>query len=68
MTPRHVFAPQGALDLVEIWQYLKELGGVTLADKVESAILERIVFLAGTPGAGHHRRDLTTEDVRFLPV
>lgn len=40
MTPRYVFAPQAALDLVEIWQYLKERGGVTLADKVESTILE----------------------------
>jgi plasmid stabilization system protein ParE len=46
MTPRYVFAPQAALDLVEIWQYLKERGGVTLADKVESAILERIWFLS----------------------
>lgn len=38
---------------------LKEHAGVTVADKVESAILERMGFLAGTPSAGHHRKDLT---------
>jgi len=47
MTPRYVLAPQAALDLVEIWQYLKEHAGVTAADRVESAMLERIGFLAG---------------------
>lgn len=36
--------------------------------KVESAILERMGFLAGTPGAGHHRKDLTSEKVKFFPV
>jgi len=68
MTPRYVLAPQAALDLVEIWQYLKEHAGVTAADRVESAMLERIGFLAGAPGAGHHRKDLTTENVKFFPV
>jgi plasmid stabilization system protein ParE len=47
MTPRYVLAPQAALDLVEIWQFLKEHAGVTAADRVESAMLERIGFLAG---------------------
>lgn len=68
MTPRYVLAPQAALDLVEIWQYLKEHAGVTAADKVESGILERMGFLAGAPGAGHHRKDLTSENVKFFPV
>jgi hypothetical protein len=40
--------------------------GVTAADKVESAILERMGFLAGTPGAGDHRKDLTSENVEFF--
>ena len=53
MTTRYVLAPEAALDLVEIWQYIKEHAGVAVADKVESTILERIGFLAGTPGAGH---------------
>jgi plasmid stabilization system protein ParE len=42
MTTRYVLAPEAALDLVEIWQYIKERAGVTVADKVESTILERL--------------------------
>jgi toxin ParE1/3/4 len=39
-----------------------------MADRVESVIRDRIAFLAGAPGAGHWRRDLTDEDVKFFPV
>ena len=53
MATRFVLAPEAALDLVEIWQYIKEHTGVSVADKVQSTILERVGFLAGTPGAGH---------------
>jgi plasmid stabilization system protein ParE len=68
MSVRFVLAPQAALDLVEIWRYIKEQTSLTIADRVESAIREKIAFLAGTPGAGHSRKDLTDEDVRFFPV
>src|SRR5882762_2388839 len=68
MSVRFVLAPQAALDLVEIWRYIKEQTSLTIADRVESAIREKIAFLAGTPGAGHSRKDLTEEDVRFFPV
>jgi plasmid stabilization system protein ParE len=39
-----------------------------MADHVESAIKDKFVFLSGTPGAGHTRRNLTTEAVKFFPV
>ena len=39
-----------------------------MADRVEKAILERIVALARDPGIGHLRTDLTAADVRFLAV
>lgn len=39
-----------------------------MADRVESVIRHRIVFLARTPGAGHWRRNLTDEAVKFFPV
>jgi toxin ParE1/3/4 len=39
-----------------------------VADRVESVILEKLAFLARTPGAGHHREELTSEDVKFFPV
>jgi toxin ParE1/3/4 len=68
MNVRYVLSPQAALALVEIWHYVKEQSSVTIADRVESAVLERIAFLAGTPGAGHRRKDLTDRDVKFFPV
>lgn len=68
MSARYVLAPQAALDLFEIWLYVKEKSGVTLADRVESVIRERIAFLAGAPGAGHSRKDLTVHDVKFFPI
>ena len=67
MSARYVLAPQAASDLVEIWRYIKEQTSGTTADRVESAILERMALLAETPGAGHRRKDLTDEDVKFTP-
>jgi toxin ParE1/3/4 len=68
MSVRYILAPQAALDLVEIWRYIKEQTSLTIADRVEAAIREKFVFLAQTPGAGHRRKDLTDADVRFFPV
>jgi toxin ParE1/3/4 len=68
MSARYVLAPQAALDLFEIWDYVKEQTSVTMAEKVESVIKEKIAFLAVTPGAGHYRKDLTNEDVKFFSV
>jgi toxin ParE1/3/4 len=68
MSVRYVLAPQAALDLVEIWRYIKEQTSFVIADRVESAIREKMCFLAGTPGAGHRRKDLTDEQVKFFPV
>jgi toxin ParE1/3/4 len=68
MTRRHVLAPEAALDLVQIWRYLKEQSSIEIADRVESVIRDKIVFLAANPGAGHWRRNLTSEKVKFFPV
>jgi len=68
MSVRYVLAPQAAVDLVEIWRYIKEQSSLTIADRVESAIREKIAFLAGAPGAGHGRKDLTEENVKFFTV
>jgi toxin ParE1/3/4 len=64
----YVLAPEAALDLVQIWRYLKKQASVTVADRVESVIRERIAFLATTPGAGHWSKNLTDEAVKFFPV
>jgi antitoxin ParD1/3/4/toxin ParE1/3/4 len=68
MKPRYALAPEAAHDLVEIWRYIKAQSSLETADRVESVIRERLVFLARNPGVGHWRKDLTDEAVRFLPV
>jgi len=68
MKARYVLAPQAALDLVEIWRYIREQSSVATADRIESEILGRLTLLARTPRAGHLREDLTNEQVRFFPV
>jgi antitoxin ParD1/3/4/toxin ParE1/3/4 len=68
MNRRYVLAPEAALDLVQIWRYTKKQSSVEMADHVESVIRERLVFLAANPGAGHWRKNLTEEAVKFFPV
>jgi plasmid stabilization system protein ParE len=65
---RYTLAPAAARDLVEIWRYTKKESAQDTAERVESVIREKLVFLAGSQGAGHRRRDLTGADVRFFPV
>src|SRR6266853_4100612 len=68
MNRRFVLAPEAALDLVQIWRYIKKQSSVEMADHVESVIRERLVFLAANPGAGHWNKNLTDEAVKFFPV
>ena|ERR1039457_116617 len=65
---RCILAPEAAIDLVEIWRYLKKKANVEIAERVERAIRDKVVFLASMPGAGHWRRDFTDEPVRFFAV
>jgi plasmid stabilization system protein ParE len=55
MTLRYVLAPEAALDLVRIWRYIAKQSSVEIADRVESVIRDKIVFLAANPGAGRCR-------------
>lgn len=68
MNRRYVLAPEAVLDLVQIWRYIKKQSSVEMADHVESVIRERLVFLAANPGAGHWRKNLTEEAVKFFPI
>jgi antitoxin ParD1/3/4/toxin ParE1/3/4 len=68
MTRRYRLAPEAALDLDEIWIYIKRKVSSAMADRVEAAIREKIGFLAKNPGSGHWRKDLTEERVRFFTV
>src|SRR4051812_12555262 len=66
MSGRYLLAPEAATDLVQIWRYIKKQSSMNMADRVESVILDR--FLAENPGAGHWRRNLTNQPVKFFPV
>jgi len=68
MTSRYVLAPEAALDLVQIWRYIKNQSSIATANRVESVIREKMVFLAGNSGAGHWRKSLTDVAVKFFPV
>ena len=68
MKPLYFVAPQAALDLVEIWRYIREHSSIEMADRVESVILGKLAFLAKLPEAGHRRKNLTDADVKFFPV
>ncbi|HTX38310.1 MAG TPA: type II toxin-antitoxin system RelE/ParE family toxin [Bryobacteraceae bacterium] len=68
MRRRYVLAPEAALDLAKIWHHIKANASLEMAGRVESDILAKIGFLVGTPGAGHWRKDLTNEPVKFFSV
>jgi plasmid stabilization system protein ParE len=52
MTRRYVLAPEAALALVQIWRYIKQHSRAEIADRVESAIRDKISFLAENLGGG----------------
>jgi plasmid stabilization system protein ParE len=52
MTRRYVLAPEAALDIVQIWRFIKKQSSVEIADHVESVIREKIVFLTANPVPG----------------
>lgn len=68
MSPRFVLSPEAVEDLASIWNYIQQKSSAETADRVESVIRERVIFLARNPGAGHHRKDITDRPVRFFPV
>jgi antitoxin ParD1/3/4 len=68
MNSRYILSPEAGLDLLHIWRYIGNEASHQMADRVESVILDKIVYLAGNPGGGHSRKDLTDEPVRFFAV
>jgi plasmid stabilization system protein ParE len=68
MKPRYILAPQAARDLVEIGSYIRKESNRETADRVESVIRSKFLYLASFPNGGHSRHDLTSADVRFFSV
>jgi plasmid stabilization system protein ParE len=63
-----LLSPEAEEDVWNIWQYLAQEAGLTVASRVEATLFAKIELLASRPGLGHWRRDLTTEPVRFYSV
>lgn len=61
-------SPEAEMDLDEIADYLFLQGGAPLVRHVLSALEAAMLVLADMPGAGHQRKDLTDEEVKFWPV
>jgi len=51
MKRRYILAPEAARDLVQIWRHLKKESSQETADRVESVIRDKIVYLAEFPHA-----------------
>jgi len=66
--PPFIVAPEAEEDLFQIWLYLLREAGRDTADRVEDEILEAFQGLAGAPGKGHRRSDLTERDVFFYAL
>jgi plasmid stabilization system protein ParE len=52
MKRRYILAPQAARDLVQIWRYITKESSQQTADRVESVIRSKFVYLADFPQGG----------------
>jgi toxin ParE1/3/4 len=65
---RYRLSPEAEQDLDEIRRYLTRQGGPATARHVLRELREAMQLLAGAPGVGHSREDLTEEPVKFWAV
>ena len=68
MTPRFLLSPEAESDLGDIKRLVLAEGGPRIALHVMRSLLKAIRLLAGHPGLGHVRQDLTDLPLRFWPV
>ena len=59
MKSRYILSPEALDEIASIWRYIQSQSSIEMADRVESVIRERIIFLARNPRVGHWRKDLT---------
>lgn len=58
---------QAEADLLEIWLYIAEEGGLPAADRVLLSVDQKCQALAGSPGMGRRREELAP-GLRSFPV
>ena len=63
----YVLRRDAALDLDDIWEYIAA-DSIDAADRWIGKLFDAFEALAGTPGMGHKREDLTAYPVLFWPV
>jgi antitoxin ParD1/3/4/toxin ParE1/3/4 len=64
----HYVLSKGAeSDLDSIWEYIAE-DNIDAADRWTGKLFDAFDLIAGTPGVGHKRNDLTAYPVLFWPV
>jgi antitoxin ParD1/3/4/toxin ParE1/3/4 len=63
-----LLSPEADGDVWNIWRYLAEETGVSVANRIEAELFRAFEMLAQTPGIGHRRTDLTSHPVFFFAV
>ncbi len=63
-----VVSPNAADDLEDMWLYLAEKAGEEIAERTIEKIVQGFAKLAGDPGIGHLRKDLTPLPLHFFFV
>jgi plasmid stabilization system protein ParE len=64
----YLVAPEAEDDLRQIWRYLLGEAGLAVANRIQEELVDAFEGLAGLPGKGHRRSDLTSRDVLFFSV
>lgn len=62
----YILSPEAEEDIFEIWRYLAEEVSGDFANRVESELFDDFNLLAGEPGLGHKRQDLSLAPVLFF--
>lgn len=68
MARAYTLSPEAQQDITDIRAFYLKEADARVARYVLAEITRAFRFLAGTPGAGHSRSDLTDEPVKFWPV
>jgi len=63
-----ILSPEAKQDIREIRNYYLKVADASVARHVIKGIERTCLFLAGTPDAGHSRKDLTAAPVKFWQV
>ncbi|HUY14186.1 MAG TPA: type II toxin-antitoxin system RelE/ParE family toxin [Terriglobia bacterium] len=64
---RFKLSPEAVRDVREMWAYIAE-DSVAAARRVRLQIFHACQRIAGNPGVGHSREDITDKPVLFWPV